>query len=451
MLRRFATILCLTVAIYSRAEAQAPNERVLFDFQAPGLSADWSPAGKIQLVRAELPEAPNGEGVLPVGHGLQISAAASTGFFTRPGRTPGNWPQVREVSFWVYRSPDEAKRQPRSSIEVQFVERDGRSRFWRKIDLDHEGWKRVSAPLAWFRWGGNRVPRWQEVDRLGVYFRDEARLWIDNIGIAAGDKQQGAEPTDEQLIALAFPGKTVEQVKQLRTERVCILSDATDLEPEKLADHLAKVAAAMQADLPFLKAPSPAPRLFVFSSREAYQAFIPRLAEQLASQGSPPQSDGFTTQGMATSFWDPRQGTLRPVYTHEFVHAWIGNCALLDNRGEWFHEGLATMYQLRFHPQANIAALVTQGINDRQAQLPLEKLCNGEKIPTNRYWQAGTLVELLVTQDKYRPALEKLIAALQNAGSTDLGPHLQPVLSTSWDQITSDWLDHCRTKYAPPK
>ncbi len=390
---------------------------------------------------------PPGDGLVPAGHALEVVAGPSTGFYSKGARMVGTWPQMREFSFWVYRSQDEARRQPKSTLEVQFLERDGRSRFWRRVDLDHQGWKRVALPLAWCRWGGNHVPRWEEIDRLGLYFRDEANLWIDNIGVLPGDERQGAEPTDAQLMALAFPGKPASELKRLRTADVCIMSDAADLEIDKLAGHLAKVAENLRADLPFLERRETGPRIFVFSTREAYQAFIPRLAEQLASQGAAPQSDGFTMQGMATSYWDPRQGTLRPVYTHEYVHAWVGRSALLDNRGEWFHEGLATLYQLRFSPQANFAQIVRRGIVDPQGHLPLEKLAHGDTLPISHYWQACTLVELLMTDDKYRQSLQKLIVAFQTSGSTNLEPQLQPIFAGSWTQLSADWREHCRRKY----
>ena len=48
-----------------------------------------------------------------------------------------------------------------------------------------------------------------------------------------------------------------------------------------------------------------------------------------------------TMHGISTSYWDPRFGTFRPVFTHEFVHSLLAHGAVLSNHSEWFHEGEA--------------------------------------------------------------------------------------------------------------
>ncbi|MDQ3621808.1 MAG: hypothetical protein M3463_04865 [Verrucomicrobiota bacterium] len=164
----------------------------------------------------------------------------------------------------------------------------------------------------------------------------------------------------------------------------------------------------MRTDLPFLEESSDLAPLLVFSSRDAYRAFPARLAAKLNAEATVPRAGGFTVFGIATSFWDPEQGSLRPVYTHEFVHALLSDRLRLDNRGEWLHEGLASRYQLRFHPQENFGAIVADGLAAASRRLPLERLCDGQPIPSNRYWQALTVAGMLLQQEKYAPRAGRL-------------------------------------------
>ena len=147
--------------------------------------------------------------------------------------------------------------------------------------------------------------------------------------------------------------------------------------------------------------------------------------------------------GVATSSWNPRYGSLRPVYTHEFLHVLLSSRWNLQNQGDWLQEGLATRYQLRFHPQNNISEIIQDGISAPDLHLPLEKLCNGRRIPTNRYWQAMTVVETLLHADQYKSKMADLVEAFQANGSTALESHMDTVLHSSWKQLTDDWRRPC--------
>jgi hypothetical protein len=206
----------------------------------------------------------------------------------------------------------------------------------------------------------------------------------------------------------------------------------------------------MAADLSFLtlKDDDHGPFLVIAPTRDAYRKFVTDFVTALNSQIAPPASDGFTFHGVAASYWDPQQGTLRPVYTHEYVHAALAEAMRIDNQGEWLHEGLGTYYQMKFHPQANLKQIVQQGLQAPDYMTPLPRLCNGEAISNRRYWQAMTLVELLLSEPKYRQQLPQLIEALRNSKSTNLEPHLKPVLKTDWAQLTDDWRKHCQKHYA---
>jgi hypothetical protein len=150
-------------------------------------------------------------------------------------------------------------------------------------------------------------------------------------------------------------------------------------------------------------------------------------------------------QGVATSFWDPRQGTLRPVFTHEFMHALLSATLHLDNTSEWLQEGLAAHYQLRFHPQDNIRAVVTNSLDAADADT-LAKVCSGARIPLDQYWVAATLCRMVLEDPALAAKLPAVVAAVQKSGSTAIGP-LLPVLGLSREELDAKWRAFCRRHY----
>ncbi len=451
-LRRFWLAPAALVALAPWASAQpAKKPAVLFDFEARDAASAWEARGGLQFSVADVPAPPRGDGLLPGGRGAELRAAPKAAFVTRPGQVPRDWLGYDELTFWAHRSAAEAKRAEASALEVQLLEKDGVTRHWRRVDLKHEGWEKVSLPLRWFRHGDNRVPRWDRVERLQFLFRDEARVVLDAVAVQEGEAPRSAELSAKDLRAVAFPGEKPSAVKAVENDHVRLLSNATELDADKLAAHLGKVAEAVFKELPFLDKPAAPPDLIVFAARGQYQDFPPALAKKLNSNAAVPQAGGFTFHGVATSSWDPVQGTRRPVYTHEYVHALLSRTALLPNHGEWVQEGFANYFQLKFHPQANLADIVARGVKDPKQHLPLKVLANGKVIPTNRYWQAVTLVETLLAEEKYRKQLPGLFAAFQEAGSTDLGPHLGDVLKTDWDELERAWRRHCDKTYGAGK
>lgn len=435
---RAVAIVCWLPLGLSAAEAE-----VVFDFEQPGLGDSFSAAGKLSASRVALPKAELPDGGGPAGFGVELKSEGGGGLFSKPGKLPADLLKTAEVELWVFRSADEAKAHPTGVIEVQFLEAGRTARFFRKVELTHTGWKKFELPLRWFRWSGG-VPRWDRVDRLGLYFREPAAVRIDGIALDRSADPRGALLSPADLLPLAFAGAKAGSVQQQVSEQRAILTNCPQFDVAAFDKHLAAVDAAVLADLPFLAAPSNRPTLLVFATEAEYRQFTPRLAERLNSRAESPRSGGYTLHGLATSYWLPDADRPRPVFTHEYVHSLLSLRAGLDNSGEWLQEGLANYYQLRFHPQ-DLRAIVAAGLADANQRLPLEELASGKPVPSNRYWQAVTLIELLYT-DKYRGKLPKLFAALAAAGSTDLGPHLTPILGTDWAGLTADWRKHCESR-----
>ena len=424
---------------------------VLFDFERDAGPA-WRGAGAIQARVAASPEPAQPDGLAPAGLALHVETQAGGRLAAPSASVPADWLRYEELQFWVYRPSDEIARDPRLTFEIVVSERDGVAWYWRRLDLDHQGWGRVALPLKWFRHGPGRLARWDRIDRIEFRFREPARLWIDTIILRPGSRARAAEWSIDDLRLLAFPEHDRGRVRTRDHHEVIILTDADQLDLDAVTAHLAQVAAAVRSDFPFLERPASPPVLIVFSSPERYRAFPRALGERLNAQAPPPRSAGYTIQGIATSTWDPRQGSLRPVYTHEFVHALLERSADLGNRNEWFQEGVASRYQLRFHPQNNFTDIVRGGIADPARHLPLRSLLSGEPIAAEGYWQAVTVVDFLLADAELRTRLPRLLDAFRRTGSTNIEPHLADVLGTDWDRFENAWRAYCLAEdHAAPR
>lgn len=172
------------------------------------------------------------------------------------------------------------------------------------------------------------------------------------------------------------------------------------------------------------------------------------MAARGGAQAAAPRASGFTFLGIATSSWHPRFGTLRPVYTQEFVHAQLSAVLDLDNRNEWFQEGMATRLQLKFHPEAGFGAGIVRKLDTADANT-LRTVCNGDPIPLERYWAAGTVCQMLVAEPDLAARLPRVVAGMQDRGSTALEP-LLPTLGLSWEELDARWRAFCRTTYGEP-
>ena len=416
----------------------------LFDFEGERLSNEWTGIGKIEAARVELAKDDLPKQGGPAGFGVRLKSVGGGGLFTKAPKLPVELLSAAEVELWIHRSADEAKAHPTSTMEVQFLEGGGPVRFFRKVELTHTGWRKVELPLKFFRWGTATIPRWNEVSRLGIWLRDAGEVQVDLVALERSKDPQAALLQADDLAAIAFPGAEAKTVRRLETDDRLVLTNVPQFDLEAFGKHLDKVEAAVLKDLPFLGPASNRPMLVVFASEDEFRQFTPRLAARFASEAHEPRSGGFTLLGIATSSW--MGDAPRPVFTHEYVHSLLSMRADLDNRGEWLQEGLANYYQLRFHPQ-DLKPIVAQGLTDAKFRLPLAELASGKPLPTNRYWQAVTLIELLVEKDPYRGNLKDLFAAFAAAGNTDLGPQLKPIYDTDWTALEAEWQKHCEAKY----
>ena len=424
------------------------REVVLFDFEEHPLSHFWSASGPLEAERVRVPPlAHHGRFKTPSGHGLRILTKGHAGIFAvDKKRIPSDWRTCRALSLWVYRAQREAAVRERSVCEIVVTEKHRRVQFWRRVDVSHTGWKRIVLPLRFFRWRTGTVPRWQSIYSLELRVRGHSDLTFDTICLEQTHDPQAAFLSQHDLTLVAFPQTAPHRVRWQRGPRADVVTDSRQIAIKQLVKHLEAVTTAVHQRLPFLPPTTRRPLLIVFEHPADYQAFTPRLAARLGGVGPPPKSSGFTLQGIATSHWNPRIGTLRPVYTHEFIHSLLSTQARIGNQGEWLHEGFASLFQRQFHPQQNLEQIVRDGLDKPTHRLPLQRLCNGTKVPANRYWQAMTVVELLM-EKRYARRLPNLFAQFARNGSTDLGPYLKTELATDWQQLTEHWRVYCRQAY----
>ena len=381
----------------------------------------------------------------PEGRAVRLRGEIGGGFSVSATSIASDWRQVESIGLWLHRSAEEAKEHPTIELALRLSEEDQKASFWRRIEVSHVGWQKLVLPLEWFVWSEGRMPRWEKVKLVGVQLRDPGTVTLDTVWTEPSAQSRDEFPATESLVKLAFPKLDSSNIRTLETRDVQLVTNAKSLELERLATHLGTVAQRLHRELPFLTEPSRGAVLFVFQERAEYQRFAPRIARQLNSHLDPPDASGYTLQGISSSWWDEKQGSLRPVYTHEFVHGYLSRTLPLSTSGDWVQEGLAAHIQLAFHPQENLSQLVRDGL--KSSSTPLAELCSGRPIDTSRYWQAALLWRLFLNEPRYQSKLKELLERLAAANSTNLGPHLEPLWGTDFDKLTADWRAFCDRQF----
>ncbi len=351
---------------------------------------------------------------------------------------PENLPDCEAITFWIH---SQASAESPIVVDVMLSERDRKAAFFRKLEVTESGWQQITMPLKWFRWETGRVPRWDAVSNFVLRSRGPVLFGIDDIRFIDEDPKVGAEMTADDLKLLAF-GEGNSAARSHVTDEFWVLTDSPDVDLDAVSQHLGEVLKKAREEFRLTEKPARPARIVIHHNEEDYRAFVPRLGEQLGATAPMPKSDGYHVWGIALSWWiNPAAGVVRPVITHEFVHTILSNYMLIDSsHSDWWQEGVASLSQLRSHPQDNFWELVGEGLEKPEMRTPLEELCNGQSIPMHRYWQAATLVEMLTTDPEYKDKIFDLIAAIRKSGSTDLRPQLEPIYGKDLEQFTKDWL-----------
>jgi hypothetical protein len=408
-----------------------------FDFERTGLAADWNrPTGDATLNWEAVTAGESG----PAGQSLRIRGPAKGFVYTRRERLPAELAGQEALVMQLRGHGGDTA----AIVEVQFLEADGTSKFWRKLEIAAGPWHEVRLPLRYFRTAGTRLPQWERIQFFAFYLRTAAEFSVDDLrfvsrpGVTA---HLGAADLREIAFGEA-PG-----VRQQAGTNWVVLTDCAELDLGGLTNRLQVFTEELRAAFPFFPPPATPPSLIVFAGEESYRDFPLRLAGRLGSQAPRAGSGGYTLMGIATSYWDPQKGVGRPVFYHEFVHAWLEKAGRFDDDGGWLHEGIANYYQLKFFPQTNFSELVRNGLTKENFRLPLRELCNGRRIPANRYWQALTVVDLLFHQPPHNQKTRALLEAFHERNSTDLNLFLETILGSNWESLEKDWEAFCRQRW----
>lgn len=411
-----------------------------FDFDRTGLAADWNqPSGNAKLSWEKVPAGESG----PTGQSLRIQGPARGFVSTRQNRLPAGLAAQEAVVMRVRGYGGDTP----VIVEIQFLEADGISKFWRKVEIGGGPWREVRLPLRYFRTAGTRLPQWERVRCFAFFLRTAADFSVDDIRLVSRPGVT-AHLSVADLSETAF-GDAPGVRRQSGTNGV-VLTDCAELDLGVLTHRLQALAGELQAAFPFFQPPATPPALIVFAGEESYRDFPLRLASRLDSQAARAGSGGYTLMGIATSHWDPRKGAGRPVFYHEFVHAWLEKAGRFDCDGGWLQEGIANYYQLKLFPQADFSEIVRNGLTKENFRMPLRELCNGRRIPGNRYWQALTVVDWLFYHPPRNQKTRALLEAFQERNSTDLNGFLETVLESNWEALEQEWQTFCRQRYLPP-
>ena len=430
------TALSFWLAIFFGQQA-APT-KLQFDFEDAKAPQNWTTIAGATFSIEDVPSAETEAHKVPRGKCLHVVAKRGSGIVTSLDAVPRDWRNIGSVNFWA-----KCEAPGVVVIEMRMVEADRKTLAWRKFEIKSGDWQKISLPLAWFRMGAGRVWRWDSIRYLELRFRQDCEIFIDAIQSIPGSAYRSMQ----EIAKVAFPRTRSENIHLVQNEDAILMTNC-ELDAPKVLAHLSKVKVAITKQLPFLKAPMNKPILIVFANRDEYRAFVPRFATMLGAEAREPGSEGVTIEGIATSFLDLARGDIRPVFTHEFVHSYLHQSMLLPNRSDWLQEGLAVHFQRKFHAEANFAENMQRVMNDRKLQMPLRTLTSGQGIPVTQYWQAMTVVELLMKNPKYSGNFETLVAEFTKAGTTNLAPHIEKILKTNFDELEKDWRESCK-QYMP--
>jgi hypothetical protein len=142
--------------------------------------------------------------------------------------------------------------------------------------------------------------------------------------------------------------------------------------------------------------------------------------------------------GIAGSYFDPAQGSTRPVYVHEACHALMARLFGIASQGGWLHEGLANYYQLRWVKQDTRA--MARNLIAKRRVVPLQNLLNGRPIGIENYAQSALFIEWIMVESTRKARLLPCIRFLANRGSTAFEPASKIHFGAGVERVQNAWI-----------
>ncbi|KPK80739.1 MAG: hypothetical protein AMJ81_11440 [Phycisphaerae bacterium SM23_33] len=266
----------------------------------------------------------------------------------------------------------------------------------------------------------------------------------------------GTDPDPAAQRRICFPATSPTKAPATyRRDGIILWTDAP-VDGEALVKHLEEVQSHLEAmfrpgqpasaSRPTTEA-SPRPvALAVYARAPDYDQFWQRVAAHYNGRFGAITTEGFSYRVFcATSYDTPEKfARRRALLCHEFAHVWLFQNRGLRNDGNWLTEGIATAVQLHFFPESGDRADFARWMETGQ-MLPLKRLMDLARIDLKHYWQAGTLVELLLL--RYREKLPAVVSAFNEGRSAYA--IVTAVLETDMPTLQRQWAEHVRAAEPP--
>ncbi len=405
--------------------------KMVENFEQLGKLGDrWTAHSGVRLERVSVPPGVKHEGVER--RMLQVVASVGGVFASTPDFPRCRFHAATAVKFRV-EAPGATASNP-LVFEFQVYATERRAWRWMKVTIDAPGWRTVELPTKYFRHSPAAYLPWEETRRFAFRFRNAGRLNLDTIELVdASFTTRPGELSLEELGELAFGAKA----KIHRGKTFAVITDEPRLKPDETMAAVDEMLAMVLADFPTLKAPKTPSPLLIFSAEVDYRAFWGKLASKFSSDDPTPESDGYSMEGIAGSFYDPRLGSVRPVYVHEACHALITRLFGISNEGEWLHEGLANYYQLRWAKQ-DLRGIAKTLVAQRRL-ISLEGLLSGRPIGMENYAQAALFIEWIMANATRKERFLPAIRYMAKQGSTAFDPAAKIHFGASVQRIATSW------------
>ena len=304
---------------------------------------------------------------------------------------------------------------------------------WRKVSINSNVWQTVELPTRYFRHSPNAYLSWNDTRRFAFRFRNSGSIELDTIELV--DAHSNTFPSElslEEISLLAFNHKGSIH----RQKNFAILTDETRLNSSETFTELDRLLKMILMDFPGIKAPNRPIPLLVFSKEKRYRTFWTELALKFNSQGPVPTSEGYAMLGVAGSFFDSSQGSVRPVFLHEACHGLIARIFGIASNGNWLQEGLANHYQLRLGNK-NTKPFAKNLLKMRQI-IPLSKLLDGNVVAIEHYAQTALVIEWMIStrKDLFLPA----IRAMVENGSLNIKDIADSHFGKNISELEKEWI-----------
>ncbi len=348
--------------------------------------------------------------------------------------------------------------EPPRLLTVSFSSETCDDHFEKTFHPFHWRGNKLSFPLSKIRSKGVFLSHWSNVTKI--------ELTLDDLSLvgAASPFQTNLSSSAEypapsfsgdnwkRLMARASKGN----IRSLEIEACHIITTSEDLDLSELAQHLDDVWSYYQSSYPYLTSETPhaKPAFLIAADESEYKVLLGQTASEFAIRTSAGISSGYAVCGAAFSYYSPEHGSVRPVYTHEFVHSLLENYGSIPSDNGWLHEGIATLAQIEFHDSGMSEILRERRCRSagRLGLLPANQLMDGHRINSNHYWQAALAVEALRSTSSPGSSncrLASAISRFSNSGSRSYC--LDMAGGETWVSIERTLIDQVYSYSVPEK